>query len=65
MKGRCPTCGRNYEIATIAELPSFPFCAPRCRLIDLARWADGTYVVPGGELPPDDPRQPDDEDEGD
>ena len=24
-----------------------PFCSERCRLQDLARWADGTYRVPG------------------
>ncbi len=32
-----------------------PFCSERCKLQDLARWADGTYRVPGEELPaPDD-----------
>jgi endogenous inhibitor of DNA gyrase (YacG/DUF329 family) len=24
-----------------------PFCGERCKIIDLARWADGTYRVPG------------------
>jgi len=24
-----------------------PFCSQRCQLQDLARWADGTYQVPG------------------
>jgi len=24
-----------------------PFCSERCRLLDLARWVDGTYRVPG------------------
>jgi endogenous inhibitor of DNA gyrase (YacG/DUF329 family) len=24
-----------------------PFCSERCRLLDLARWADGKYQVPG------------------
>jgi len=24
-----------------------PFCSQRCKLQDLARWADGTYRVPG------------------
>jgi uncharacterized protein len=23
-----------------------PFCSERCRLLDLARWVDGTYRVP-------------------
>jgi endogenous inhibitor of DNA gyrase (YacG/DUF329 family) len=24
-----------------------PFCSERCKLQDLARWADGSYRVPG------------------
>jgi endogenous inhibitor of DNA gyrase (YacG/DUF329 family) len=24
-----------------------PFCSERCRVQDLARWADGSYHVPG------------------
>jgi endogenous inhibitor of DNA gyrase (YacG/DUF329 family) len=24
-----------------------PFCSQRCKVQDLARWADGTYRVPG------------------
>ena len=32
-----------------------PFCSKRCKVQDLARWADGTYTVPGDRLPePDD-----------
>lgn len=27
-----------------------PFCSRRCQLDDLARWADGTYRVPGPEV---------------
>jgi uncharacterized protein len=27
-----------------------PFCSRRCQLDDLARWADGSYVVPGSEV---------------
>lgn len=23
-----------------------PFCSERCKMLDLARWADGTYRVP-------------------
>jgi endogenous inhibitor of DNA gyrase (YacG/DUF329 family) len=25
--------------------PEFPFCSPRCRLIDLGKWASGDYVI--------------------
>jgi endogenous inhibitor of DNA gyrase (YacG/DUF329 family) len=24
-----------------------PFCGERCKIQDLARWADGSYAVPG------------------
>jgi endogenous inhibitor of DNA gyrase (YacG/DUF329 family) len=47
IQGRCPICSKSYEIAAIDDLPSFPFCSERCRLIDLGRWADGKYVIPG------------------
>jgi len=33
-----------------------PFCSERCKLRDLARWADGDYRIPGDQQPdPDDP----------
>jgi endogenous inhibitor of DNA gyrase (YacG/DUF329 family) len=28
-----------------------PICSKRCKLQDLARWADGTYRVPGDAVP--------------
>ena len=40
-----------------------PFCSERCKLQDLARWADGSYRVPGAPLPASDDG-PDDSDEG-
>jgi endogenous inhibitor of DNA gyrase (YacG/DUF329 family) len=35
-----------------------PFCSQRCKLQDLARWADGTYRIPVLDDSPadDDPR---------
>jgi endogenous inhibitor of DNA gyrase (YacG/DUF329 family) len=39
----CPTC------KTAALLPSenssFPFCTPRCKLLDLGRWLEGAYAI--------------------
>ena len=29
------------------ENPSFPFCSPRCRAVDLGKWFTGSYRVPG------------------
>jgi endogenous inhibitor of DNA gyrase (YacG/DUF329 family) len=35
-----------------------PFCSERCKIQDLARWADGTYSVPAESVPePDDESQ--------
>ena len=36
-----------------------PFCSERCKLQDLARWADGTYRVAAEPIDEaDDPEQP-------
>ncbi len=52
IQGKCPICGKCIEVAALDDLPSFPFCSERCRLIDLGRWIDGDYAIPGPELPP-------------
>ena len=38
-----------------------PFCSERCKLQDLARWADGTYRVPAETLEESEPDDVDDE----
>jgi tRNA threonylcarbamoyladenosine biosynthesis protein TsaE len=45
---KCPACGRQADPA--AE--TFPFCTPRCRLIDLGRWMKGEYRL-GRPLDPE------------
>ncbi|WZO97712.1 DNA gyrase inhibitor YacG [Isosphaeraceae bacterium EP7] len=62
IRGRCPTCRKEYEGESLAALPHFPFCSARCRLIDLGRWADGTFTIPGKDVPP---AEEDKSDEGD
>jgi endogenous inhibitor of DNA gyrase (YacG/DUF329 family) len=64
IKGRCPICAQAYTIGALADLPSFPFCTERCRLIDLGRWVDGAYVIPGPEPPRQNGPGPEDEDPG-
>jgi endogenous inhibitor of DNA gyrase (YacG/DUF329 family) len=27
--------------------PTYPFCSPRCKLVDLGNWLDGRYVIAG------------------
>jgi uncharacterized protein len=41
LKLRCPICRKAVK-STDAE---FPFCSPRCRSIDLGKWAAGAYVI--------------------
>jgi uncharacterized protein len=41
----CPTCKKKLVFERVAELPYFPFCSERCRLIDLGKWANEEYRV--------------------
>jgi endogenous inhibitor of DNA gyrase (YacG/DUF329 family) len=41
---RCPTCRR--EVAWKGN-PLRPFCSERCKLLDLAAWAEERYRIPG------------------
>jgi endogenous inhibitor of DNA gyrase (YacG/DUF329 family) len=41
LKLKCPTCKKPVK----RDASDFPFCSERCRLIDLGKWADGSYVV--------------------
>lgn len=38
---RCPTCRK----LVLRDEPEFPFCSERCRVIDLGKWASGSYVI--------------------
>jgi endogenous inhibitor of DNA gyrase (YacG/DUF329 family) len=55
----CPVCKKK----TARENPDFPFCSPRCRLIDLGEWAAEKYVI-STSLPPEGARQAEEEEEG-
>jgi endogenous inhibitor of DNA gyrase (YacG/DUF329 family) len=54
MKSKCPICHKPIKLKD----PEFPFCSERCRVIDLANWADGKYVISSPAAPATD----DDED---
>lgn len=53
IRGKCPICGKTFETPSLEAHPSFPFCSERCRLVDLGRWIDGRYVIPGSEPAPE------------
>lgn len=38
----CPICSAAMP-ADWSEYPDFPFCSPRCRMIDLGRWLGENY----------------------
>ena len=40
---RCPSCRR--EVLPREENPSFPFCSPRCRAVDLGKWLGEEYRI--------------------
>ncbi|MBL9148557.1 MAG: tRNA (adenosine(37)-N6)-threonylcarbamoyltransferase complex ATPase subunit type 1 TsaE [Phycisphaerae bacterium] len=50
---RCSICGKPSHV----DEPSYPFCSPRCRQIDLGRWLKGDYRV---SRPADAPRDEED-----
>jgi len=49
----CVFCGRHP-----VERAWRPFCSGRCRLQDLARWADESYRVPGEAVEAIEPIEP-------
>ena len=42
----CPICGKPSP-PRAAGNRAFPFCSPRCKLLDLGKWLDEDYRVPG------------------
>lgn len=41
----CPICGE--PAAPRGASRAFPFCSPRCKLLDLGKWFEESYRVPG------------------
>jgi uncharacterized protein len=51
----CPICARETAPRDgTPKNPSFPFCSPACKLVDLGKWLDGTYRIPGTATSDDD-----------
>jgi endogenous inhibitor of DNA gyrase (YacG/DUF329 family) len=47
---RCPRCRRETSWKGNAYRP---FCSERCKLLDLAAWADERYSIPGEPISPE------------
>jgi endogenous inhibitor of DNA gyrase (YacG/DUF329 family) len=41
----CPICKRELPAGRLT--PTYPFCGPRCKTIDLGNWLGDSYVIPG------------------
>jgi len=37
---KCRNCGKELNYNVISDIPTFPFCSERCKLIDLGLWFD-------------------------
>lgn len=60
---RCPICDRWMMGASTKEWPDFPFCSPRCRLVDLGRWLGEEYAVRRGPEDAEQTPAPDEDEE--
>lgn len=56
---RCPNC--RAPVKPKEENEAFPFCSPRCRAVDLAKWFTGSYRVPGPPAETAPPKREDDD----
>ena len=39
-KIKCRNCGKELIYNVIGDIPTFPFCSERCKLVDLGLWFD-------------------------
>jgi len=42
----CPQCGKRAGMKN----EWFPFCSERCRLVDLGKWLEGRFRIPGRKV---------------
>jgi uncharacterized protein len=55
----CRRCGKIMQYQQVKDLPFFPFCSERCKMIDLGKWLDEEHRLPGSrpeETPKEDQR---------
>ena len=45
----CRHCRKLLQYQKISDLPFFPFCSERCKLVDLGAWLDEERRIPGDE----------------
>ena len=55
----CPHCGKTLEYQSIRDVPHFPFCSERCKLVDLGLWFDEKHTISEDLFDRDSPKKPD------
>ncbi len=63
MRAKCPLCGKSIEFEAKSLPANFPFCSDRCKLVDLGRWIDGDYAIPGPPAASEPTTEPSNEDD--
>ncbi|HEV2883635.1 MAG TPA: DNA gyrase inhibitor YacG [Pyrinomonadaceae bacterium] len=51
---KCPTCNKEVDWQ---ENQFRPFCSERCKLVDLGKWVNEEYRVPGRPVPTEEENQ--------
>lgn len=41
----CRYCQKEIRYKSVADVPTFPFCSERCKLIDLGLWLDEKHRI--------------------
>ncbi|MDR4507001.1 MAG: DNA gyrase inhibitor YacG [Candidatus Brocadiaceae bacterium] len=44
-RSNCPICKKELVYRHFKDIPYYPFCGERCKLIDLGSWMDGSYCI--------------------
>ena len=47
-RAHCPICKKQLEKRT----KNFPFCSPKCKLVDAGNWFDGNYRIEAERVEP-------------
>ncbi len=47
----CRQCRKILQYRKVSDLPYFPFCSERCKLLDLGGWLDEKHRIPGEPAP--------------
>ena len=44
-KIKCPYCRKEVVYKVISDIPTFPFCSKKCKLIDLGLWFNEEHKI--------------------